>query len=507
MDPLAELGRNDRCWCGSHLKYKHCHGDKRPASVAGAPLPPDWPGCRYISPSMSVRTEALTESLSPGTPIYLPPTEPAPSAIAYTNWEHELSKTALKPGEHLDPAVLGKLRVEVLRRVSTLTGDGSPEDNVVEALYRLAAETLRTVDSLSRRRPKPTVLWNEELDVPTFLGRTLLLADHVLVPDDLFAALTRSADLETFRRLAKAQLELSDLISNGLVVFVPRGVAMAHRGPAAQQLTARDLADGRLVDWVRDQLIVEGPTARETLLVSAGDDLSTDPVNFWMYGRVEPGSFDNEAGTFMWGSLQPYDAGHDYAPWMRQVVNSATSMFIQRTNERLVSADVFAAEYVSASMFEARLLRRQGTGTGGVAQSAIWADVPALPDLKSPDLARALLNEAAVADLRDQVRVSVMTARAPGEQVDALTHLAHGLEAASHKLERKMSSDRFWQAISPATLGTAGLFIGGIFGGLPGLVGGGLGAAAGLTPYLGTRLTDRRDAAYLFVAGRRASAR
>ena len=36
--PIPELGRNDKCWCGSGKKYKACHmaGDDRKRSSARA---------------------------------------------------------------------------------------------------------------------------------------------------------------------------------------------------------------------------------------------------------------------------------------------------------------------------------------------------------------------------------------------------------------------------------------------------------------------------------------
>lgn len=203
--------------------------------------------------------------------------------------------------------------------------------------------------------------------------------------------------------------------------------------------------------------------------------------------------------------LLAYEPGHDYSGWMSQVSDSATSFYVQRTNQRIVTADVFAAEYVSASMFEARLLQRRGPRPRRPAQSAIWADVPALTSLESPDLVKVLRHEDAIADLRDRVRVALATARSLGDEVDAMTDLAHDLESASHKLEKKMSADRFWQGISPAGFGAAGLVIGGFSGGIPGLLAGAVGAAAGLTPFLGSRRNDRREAAYLFLAARRAS--
>ncbi|WP_418888473.1 SEC-C metal-binding domain-containing protein [Mycolicibacterium neoaurum] len=42
VDPLAPLGRNEVCWCGSGVKYKRCHGNHRPGSQSGAPLHPTW---------------------------------------------------------------------------------------------------------------------------------------------------------------------------------------------------------------------------------------------------------------------------------------------------------------------------------------------------------------------------------------------------------------------------------------------------------------------------------
>ena len=313
MDPLAPLGRNETCWCGSGQKYKVCHGDKRPASAPGAPMPPDSPGYRYVSPTVSVSTEALTGSMRAGVPITLPAPEPEPHAIPYTNWEEQLPNAVLHPSEPLAATALGRLRVEVLRRFSSnrQASDRLPTDSTLEAVYRLAAETIKSVDAISRSQPKPTILWNEELDVSSFMGRTLLLADHVLLSDDLFESMLRGADMGSIRRAAKAQLEYADLIASGLVIPVPSGVAKAHHGPAVQQLTAHDLANGRLTSWVRDQLIFEGPTAREALLVSAGDDLSRQATNFWMHGRIMPDSLDDETGRFMFGMLLPYEDEFD----------------------------------------------------------------------------------------------------------------------------------------------------------------------------------------------------
>ena len=46
--PIPELGRNDRCWCGSGRKYKACHladdARRRSASLASAKSAPTGRG-------------------------------------------------------------------------------------------------------------------------------------------------------------------------------------------------------------------------------------------------------------------------------------------------------------------------------------------------------------------------------------------------------------------------------------------------------------------------------
>jgi hypothetical protein len=160
---------------------------------------------------------------------------------------------------------------------------------------------------------------------------------------------------------------------------------MVTRGDAAIRSTRSDLADPKLVSWVRDQLILEGPTAREALFVRAIDDLSQHADKFWLYSHIDPDSLDEETQRFTTRMLLPYDPTRDYGPWMQQVSDSAISSYVQRTNERVVTADVFGAEYVAASMFEARLLRRRRGGDDhGVPHAAMWADVPLLPNLMGP---------------------------------------------------------------------------------------------------------------------------
>lgn len=505
-DLLAPYGRNEPCWCGSKKKYKFCHGDKRPASLPGAVLPPDVEGSRYLSPSTSILISALTQSLPEGTGFYLPPSGPAPTSISYTNWEEDLSAAMTGGQDALSLNSLGGLRIEVLRRLAGLPRtDGEPSDDILTAIYRLAGETVRAVAQLAKQQPRRTILWNQELEVASFLGRTLLLADHVLYPDEVFQAVLNRATNAGLRHAAERQLTNEHLLASGIAIPVPPGAALAARGELALDLTASDLKRDALVAWVRSQIILEGPTAREVLFARAADDLKDEVANFWLYGRIDRESLDDENRTFRTAMLQPYDPEFDYQPWISQVTDSAVGALVQRTNERVVTADLFGSEYVSASMFEARLLRaREREARIGPAQAAVWADIPELPDLTSPDLARLLHNEHAVEDLRQQVRASLATARTDIDSVDAITELSHGLAAAAHKLERTAGTDLAWQGVAAGGFASASMIVGGIAGGLLGVGAGALGSLAAVAPYLGSRLNTHRDAAYLFVAGRRA---
>jgi hypothetical protein len=125
-DLLAPYGRNEPCWCGSQRKYKYCHGNQRPASLPGAPLPQDDEGIKFLSPSTSVLTSALTGSMPVGTGLYLPPSGPAPTAISYTNWDEDLGAVMANSQDALSLRELGGLRVEVLHSLAGLPETDDP---------------------------------------------------------------------------------------------------------------------------------------------------------------------------------------------------------------------------------------------------------------------------------------------------------------------------------------------------------------------------------------------
>lgn len=508
-DPTDPLGRRlakEPCWCGSGREYGACHGNHEPGSAPGDPLPPDRSDALFISPRVSIARSALVGQPPGGIPITLPTGAPTSMPVRYTEWDIELAKAVRQSDGALNSIDLGRLRVDVLRMLASRPdSDDVLPDSVIRGAYELTAQTLRTVAALAGQQPRPTMLWNAELDIATFMGRTLLLADHILFPDTVFDALLRGARSSDVRRAASGQLGQAALIAAGVAVPVPEGVAMAARGQEVRALTDRDLAAPQLVPWVRGQLIIEGPTAREALFFRAKDDYRKEPDDFVLHGRIDPESLDDETGSFRTRLMHPYEPDYDYEPWIRQESDKHISKLVQRTNERVVTADVFGCDFVSASLFEARMLRRRGPqGKRHPAQAAMWANIPLLPSLSSPDLAKVLRNEEAVEDLRRQVRASLVTARTDMQNVDAITELAYELEAASHNLAARAVRDRAWQGAVPVGLGGASLLIGGFTGGLPALAAGALGLLSGVAPYLGARLSAHRDAAYLFVAARRA---
>ena len=193
----------------------------------------------------------------------------------------------------------------------------------------------------------------------------------------------------------------------------------------------------------------------------------------------------------------------DYGPWIEQRKDDAVAFFVQRLNERAVTADVFAADYVTASPFEARILRKKGYAFDNPAHAAIWADIPYLPHADPTTLAKAASEDDAVEDLRRQIRAAMVTARSLDQKVDAVTEAAHAIEAASHALEKKMRTDRVWQGAIPG-IGGVGTIALGSFGGIPAIAGGALGTLVSMSTFLANRVNSRREAAYIYVGARRA---
>lgn len=506
MDPLAPLNRQDPCWCGSGKTYRLCHRKLHtPRSQPGDPVPEDDNDTIWLSPSIRMNRSLLPGMMpAGGVPIMAPTTEPGPRAVRYSELER-LAAHGRHEGSVKSPEALGKLRVEVLKElVKCPANDSSVSDAHVESVLGLAVMTMQTASSLTKKDEDRTVLWNEDLEADVFLSRTLLLADHVFVPDYLLKAVSEDPTNRSLKEAAQKLLRHKDLLTAGIVIPIPDGISRAVQGRSVHERTAQDLLRTEIVEFVRSQLVLEGPTAREVIFGSVKDDLEKEAFSqIWFNARIDPESLDSTAREFTTRLLQRYDADHDYTAWINKCQNDAISYYVQRTNERLVSADVFGAQYVSASPFEARLLqRRAATNSLQPAQAAIWADIPMLSDLSSAGLASLLRHEQPIQDLRKRIRRALMTAQDPSQEILAVTQAAQEIEDASEALTKRIKTDRLLSGIIPAAGSTLGMGIASV-GGLPGITGAAIGTLTTMAPYLATRIGSRREASYLYVAARR----
>lgn len=505
MDPLAPLNRQDPCWCGSGKTYRLCHRKLHtPRSQPGDPVPEDDENTFWLSPSIRM-DRSLLPGMMPvgGVPIMAPTTEPGPRTVHYSELER-LAAHSRHEGSARSPEALGKLRVEVLKEiVKCPDNDASVSDAHVESILGLAVMTMQTASSLTDNKDR-TVLWNEDLEADVFLSRTLLLADHVFVPDDLLKAVSDDPTNRSLKEAAQKLLRHKNLLTAGIVIPIPDGVSRAVQERSVQERTAQDLQRTEIVEFVRSQLVLEGPTAREVIFGSVKDNLEKESFSqMWFNARIDSESLDSTTGEFTTRLLQRYEADYDYTAWIRQCQNAAISYYVQRTNERLVSADVFGAQYVSASPFEARLLQRRAAAVSPhPAQTAIWADIPMLNGLSSAGLASLLRHEQPIQDLRKRIRRALITAQDTSQGILAVTQAAQEIEDASEQLTKRIKTDRLLSGIIPAAGSTLGMGIASV-GGLPGITGAAIGTLTTMAPYLATRIGSRREASYLYVAARR----
>ncbi|WP_431895533.1 SEC-C domain-containing protein [Micromonospora haikouensis] len=494
MDPLGNLGRNNRCWCGEPRKYKACHGRHYPPSTPGQPIGhPDDEDRVWLSPTTAMARNALRQP-STGVPYVRPLGRPQTRPIDVDPAVQALLDAPRLTTQPLP--VLGKHRFEVF--------DHTEHDRaaLTDGIVGLAVAVAQALTELNlQHEHRPTILWNDEVDADRLLGQTLLFADHVCVPDHVFAAIIAGRDDDAIHDAIAEQRRLRPLIEAGVIVPVPEALGVAARVDAANTMTKRDLQRRDLTDWIRSQLIVEGPTAREAMFVTTIDD--RDSPQMWLYSRQTVFDEDSDGrSTFTSRVLGMYDPAHDYEPWKQQNLDKAVGWHLRRANERLVTGEVFTADYLTTSPFQARLLARKGVLPDQPIHAAVWADIPILPAADPATLARAAAEEEAVEDLRQKVRNALRGARDLGTGADALTALGEDLAHASRQLQRTVRTERRWKVMVPAATGLGAIALGAA-GGLPAIASGALGAAGGLVPYFADRAGRRRNAAYLFYLASR----
>lgn len=436
-----------------------------------------------------------------GTPLTLPPDGPTQRPLGATAFDRAVASST--PDD--DPATaqeLGRTRVAVLRELAALPESDEPlSDRYIEAIASFAVDAWKTSSSLRQLVPRRTILWNEELAVNKLIGRTMLLADHVLFPDSLLRALRSKPTARDVRALATEEMEFQHLLRGGHVLPMPDSVAEFIGGRSIHDATELALANDSLVRFVRSQLVVEGPSAREVLFINAVDDIERSP-GMWFYGHTDPESIAEADRSIAFRMLQPYDAQHDYSAWIKKESDSALANYLQRTERRLAVADVLGSEYVAASPFEARMLQRRDSRRPSLANTALWADVPSLANLGAKDLARMLSAEDAVEDLRARVRIAMESAPDFGSQISSIRAVASDIEQASRVLNKRMGTYRSLALTVPVIAGGMGLVVGSA-GGVAGFAGAALGLVGAVSPAIGERLNQRREAAFLFTMPKR----
>jgi hypothetical protein len=408
---------------------------------------------------------------------------------------------------------LGKLRFEVYGSLGALSSievadlTESEIDEFKKAAVDLSLSVINSLQAARLSDSPPSVIFNNDTDVATLLGHTLLWAHHVIIPDKLFEYAIRDGSADLVKEALSEHFKLRPLIEQGVVVPVPLVLVEKIAESDIISETAEDLKSSRLVEWALSQLILEGPTAREVLLGTMRDDLSEWPI-IRMYGRIaDETSESNMPDGFSGRMLERYDSSYDYGPWIEQVKNDAVSAYVQETNSGLVVADLFGGSYVTRSPFRARLLKLKDMGDdGGPAQAALWTSVPLLGTVDPMVLARVAAEDDAVDALRKKMGRAVRGCTSLRHRTVAIAELAEDLDEESRILERKLRRSKIWTSLS------IGLGLGSLMVAASPLLyvvaaSALLEAAKDALPYVEKRFDGNLDASWVFYTTRRIESR
>lgn len=521
-DPLATLPRNQPCWCGSGRKYKLCHG-RGPRWPPGAPLPDTPPehGGVWVAPDVALAPSAiadLTRQVS-GVPIWGPSEEPEQRPLVVDSFSARLAELpARNPLLTLSEA--GMMRNDALAALGLASEDeeylrkrlrsisDADHDDLARGVFSTGKETLDRLQADALRPDAPTALWAGGSDPRRMTGQTLLWADHYLAEDRVADALLRHPEVNEAEDLVSAlarEARMRGLLEAGAIALVPQSVIAVLTAHVAYEATDADLENEELVQWVMSQLVVEGPTRREVVFLTARDHDRVE--TFYVLNRIErdeQGRAIDEEGHFKMSALvERYDPDHDYGPWIAQTRRQTTAKLLQQFNFDLAIAEAVGGNYVATSPFAGRLLARKG-GEAAIPQPLIWAQVPALPDADAETLARIAAEDETVEALRRTVRRTFSTA-SRDELHGAADELALQLEEDAALLQRAITREDRWKVVVPVSLSVAGIVIGGIAGGPLGAAAGVLGGLAGLAPARADRAARRENPAYAIVLAERAA--
>ena len=451
-DPVAGLVDDDPCWCGSGVRHAECHGDTRPASDPGEPISEvDDDEGFYVAPGLKLDRTMVDGRLDQH-PVYGPAPEPVqrppvvPQAVIDMLNSPELTTVEF--------GALGRRWFEALEafgladpeslehRVRGLSDND--RDELVFAALGIAKATLDRVAELSKVADGPTMIWSDAQRPNHVIGATLLWADHYLISDGVSSALISEAHPSVLEGAIRELLEIRPLVQSGFAVPVLRAAAETLALPETHAATQSDLDAGELVPWVRERLVVEGPTARNALLFSLLDDVEE-------YVRLE----------FMTPSLDvvsptEYDPSHDYRPWIEEKTRQAAVQVIRAVNEDMAIANRFAASWVTLSPFKQQLLQRQGADPTEPADlnALVRSEIVQLTQADARSLAAIAAQDETVEALRLRVRqtFSAMRTLSPGDRRAVAHDLGQSLQAEAERLRRAMETKRTWKAAIPGAL-------------------------------------------------------
>ena len=281
--------------------------------------------------------------------------QPTPQAAPVTVDEAARSLAVIEPAEQpLHYREIGPLRFALLDMHGVTDGPAvraGVHDQVLERLIPdLASGTLQlaraTLDRLAADRTStqpPVVLHSDHGDIRRIVGQTLLWADHYLTADRIAAAAAAGReDLTSYRALVAELLDLRPLIEAGIVVPVLIDLAVALIDTEIDTIVAVDLANPQYVAWAEQQIVLEGPTAREAAFVHVIDDYPHDDW-FYLHSPIEPvpgGQADDEP-LLVQKPLYPYDPDYDYGPWLATVKRQAVARLTQHLDMDLVVSTAF----------------------------------------------------------------------------------------------------------------------------------------------------------------------
>lgn len=514
-DPVSDLADDDPCWCKSGIRHAECHGDMRPASQPGEPITDldDDEGV-YVAPGLKL-DRALVDGRLEQQPIYGPAPEPVqrpvrvPQAVIDMLDAPELTTVEF--------AALGRRWFEVLealgladletlaRRVRDLSaGD---RDELVYAALSIARATLDRIAELSQAADGPTMIWSDARRPTQVIGATLLWADHYLILDGVSSALISDAHSSVLESAIRELLEIRPLIETGFAVPVLRAAAETLALPETYAAAQADLEAGDLVPWVRERLVVEGPTARNALLFSLRDDVEECVRLEFMTSSldaVSPTEYDPTA--------------YDYPQWIDEKSQQTAVQVIRQVNEDLAIANRFAASWVTLSPFKQQLLQRRGANPSEPADlnALVRSDVVQLTQAGARSLAAIAAQDETVEALRLRVRAtfSAMRSLGPEDRRAAAYDLGQTLQVEAERLRREMNTNRRWKmtipgalsvgsggaAVATVVIGAAGTAVAPIVWPLAALSAV-LGTAAATAPFRADSAESRGNAAYALLLG------